>query len=98
MKEFEVCSKEITKSDGTTFISYRGSTKKGWLDLRFTKKCQESLTDELKKLIECRNFKLFVNEDDVNISRKGKFEIIFVNSIQKIEEITYEKHLDEYFD
>ena len=98
MKEFEVSSKEITKENGEKFLAYRGYTKKGWLDLRFTKKCQESLTKELKQKIELRNFKVFVNDDDVNISKKGKFDVIYVNKVEKIEEITFEKHLEDYFD
>lgn len=98
MKEFDVSSKEITKADGTTFLAYRGYTKKGWLDLRFTKKAQEELTEELKQKIALRNFKLSVKEEDVNISKKGRFDIIYINHVEKIEEITFEKHLDDYFD
>ena len=98
MKEVEVSSKEIKKEDNETFIAYRGYTKKGWLDLRFTKKCQENLTDELKQKITLRNFKIFVKDEDLNINKKGRFDVIYVNSVEKIEEITFEKHLEDYFD
>ena len=98
MKEFEVSSKEITKVDGTKFLAYRGYTKKGWLDLRFTKKCQDSLSEELKQKLALRNFKLTVDENDVNISKKGKFDIIYVNGVSKVEEITFDKKLEDYFD
>lgn len=97
MKEFDVSSKEITKEDGTTFLAYRGYTKKGWLDLRFTKKAQESLTEELKQQIQLRNFRVFVEDENVNISKKGRFDVIYVSKVEKIEEITFEKHLEDYF-
>lgn len=98
MKEIEVSSKEITKEDGEKFFAYRGYTKKGWLDLRFTKDCQSKLSTQLKEQIKLRNFKLFVEDDNVNISKKGKFDIIYVTKVEKIEEITFEKHLEDYFD
>lgn len=98
LKEIEVSSKEITKENGEKFVAYRGLTKRGWLDLRFTKACMESLSDELKQKIVLRNFKLIVEEENLNISKKQRFDVIYVSKVKDIQEILFEKHLSDYFD
>ena len=91
LKIIEVSSKEITKEDGEKFFAYRGYTKKGWLDLRFTKSCLEELTEELKQKITLRNFKLTVDEQNLNISKKQRFDVIYISKVEDIQEINYDK-------
>ena len=96
--EIEVSSKKIEKTENhDEFYSYRGYTKEGWLDLRFTKSCVENLTEEQKTILQKRNFKVYVNYEDFNVNTKGKFDIIYITGIVKLEEISYKSKKDKYF-
>lgn len=96
--EIEVSSKKIEKTENhDEFYSYRGYTKEGWLDLRFTKQCQEKLTEEQKTILQKRNFKIKLNYEDFNVNSKGKFDIIYITGIVSAEEIAYKSKKDKYF-
>ena len=96
--ELEVSSELVTKKDGTTFLGYKVYTKKGQVNLIFTKSLQESLSDELKQKLELKYFKLYAKAKDVSPSTKRKFPVIYINNFEKIEEIKMNKHLEDYFD
>lgn len=87
--KIEITAKTITKKDGTTFLAFKGLTKKGWYDLKFRKEVEN--VPEMSCII-------YVNKEDVNINRQQKFPVIWVKKIQKIEELKFEQNIDDYFD
>lgn len=85
----EIRAKNYTKKDGSTFIGYKGFTKKGWYDLKFTKEVKELPT---KSCI------IFVPQEKLNINFNGKFPVIWVSEILRTEEYANNLNVSDYFD
>lgn len=71
-----------------TFLAYKGFTKKGWIDLKFTKEVKDAPT---------KNGFISVLEENCNVNRTGRFPVIWVKKIEKFEEITFKQKLEDYF-
>lgn len=89
MIKIELRTKTIKTKDGTEFIAFKGFTKKGWTDLRFTKEVSNPPKT---------NSIIFVKEENLNVNQKGRFPVIWVRAIEKIEEIKYEQKVEDYFE
>jgi len=89
MIKIEVNAKEITAKDGTTFLSFKGLTKKGWYDLKFRR--------DAENVPSCSCY-IYVDENDVNINRQQRFPIIWVKTVKKLEELKFEQKVSDYFD
>lgn len=71
-----------------SFLAYKGFTKKGWIDLKFTKEVKE---------VPTRNGFIYVESENVNVNRTGRFPVIWVKKIEKFEEITFTQKIEDYF-
>ena len=78
---------------GAKFPTYRVKTKlltednkPIWYDLKFTKDCKTPV----------RHSFVYVFPDNMNIDRRGKYPVVWVKQIEKIEEI--KEDLTKYFD
>lgn len=87
--KIEITAKPVEKKDGTSFIAYKGLTKKGWYDLKFRKEVEE--VPEMSCYI-------YVKKENVNVNRTQKFPVIWVKAIEKIEELKFEQKVEDYFD
>ena len=87
--KIEIRTKEITTKDGTKFIAYKGFTKKGWTDLKFTKEVENAPT-------KCGVIEVDVK--DVNVNQKGRFPVIWVKKVLSFEETKFEQNVADYFD
>lgn len=72
-----------------SFLAYKGFTKKGWIDLKFTK--------DVKDVPE-RNGYIYVEKENVNVNRTGRFPVIWVKKFEKFEEITFTQKTADYFE
>lgn len=81
--------KEITKSDKTTFLAFKGLTKKGWYDLKFTKDVTE---------IPTKSCVIVVSREKSNINFNGAFPVIWVSEILRVEEYKSKLNMQDYFD
>ena len=87
--KIEVTAKTITKEDGTTFLAFKGLTKKGWYDLRFRK--------EAENVPEMSCF-IYVKKENLNVNRQQRFPVIWVKTVERIEELKFEQNIDDYFE
>lgn len=71
-----------------SFLAYKGFTKKGWVDLRFTKEVEN---------VPTKNGYIYVENENCNVNKTGRFPIIWVKKIEKFEEITFTQKLEDYF-
>lgn len=71
-----------------SFLAYQGFTKRGWIELKFRKECEN---------VPTKNSYIEVLEENLNINRKNRFPVIWVSKIESVEEITYTNHIDDYF-
>lgn len=71
-----------------SFLAYKAFTKRGWTDLKFTKDC---------KNIPTKNSFIFVEKENVNVNRTGRFPVIWVKDIDHCEEIKFEQKVEDYF-
>lgn len=85
----EVSTKEVTKKDGTTFLAFKGLTKKGWYDLKFKQNCEN---------VPTHNCIIYVEKSKINVNRQGKYPVIWVETVAEIEEIKYNQNVEDYFD
>lgn len=72
-----------------SFLAYKVFTKKGWVDLKFTKDVKNAPT---------KNCFIFVDTDKLNINKTGRFPIVWVKEIAKIEEINFTQKVEDYFE
>ena len=72
-----------------SFLAYRGFTKKGWIELKFTKDVDNAPT---------KNGYIYVEKENLNVNRTGRFPVIWVKKIEKFEEITFAQKIEDYFD
>ena len=72
-----------------SFLAYKGFTKKGWIDLKFTKDVKE---------VPTKNGYIYVESDNVNVNRTGRFPVIWVKKVEKFEEINFAQKIEDYFD
>lgn len=86
--KIEITAKEVTKKDGTTFLSFKGLTLKGWYDLRFRKEVEN--VPEMSCII-------YVKRENVNVNRQQKFPVIWIKAIEKVEELKFEQNIADYF-
>lgn len=86
----DVIVKTIDKKDGSgSFLAYKGFTKRGKLELKFTKEC-ENVPQE-----KCT---IYVLPENVNINTQCRFPVIWVKKIERIEELQFSNKVSEYFD
>ena len=71
-----------------SFLAYKGFTKKGWIDLKFTKDVEN---------VPTKNGFIYVENENVNVNRTGRFPVIWVKKIEKFEEITFTQKIEDYF-
>lgn len=88
--EIEIdCTERVNKETGEKFLSYRALSKKGYIDLRFTK--------DVKKL-PTHACKLIVPKDKINVNRKSKFPVAWVSEIKEVKEFEFKQNTSEYFE
>lgn len=89
--EVRVKKIDYVDKDGndSNFLSYKGFTKKGWYDLKFTKEC---------KNLPQRYCFIYVKQENLNINFNGRFPVIWVSGIEKTEEIQKNLKTEDYFD
>ena len=71
-----------------SFLAYKGFTKKGWIDLKFT---------IVVKDVPSKNGYIYVESENVNVNRTGRFPVIWVKKIEKFEEINFTQKIEDYF-
>lgn len=86
VKKIDYLDKE---GNDSSFLSFKGFTKKGWYDLKFTKEVKETPT---------KYCYIFVKQENLNINFNGRFPVIWVSAIEKIEEISSKLKTEDYFD
>lgn len=87
--KIEVKASDVTKRDGTTFVAFKGLTKKGWCDLKFKKECLN---------VPTHSGIIYVLETNVNVNRTQKFPVIWVENVEKFEEFAFTQNVADYFD
>lgn len=87
--KIDIRVKEITKNDKTTFLAFKGLTKKGWYDLKFT---------QAVKNIPTKSCVIVVNKEKANINFNGAFPVIWVSEILRTEEYKSKLNVSDYFD
>lgn len=87
--KIDLRAKMIIKKDNTTFFAYKGLTKKGWFDLKFTKEVKE---------IPTKSCVIYVDDEHANINFNGAFPVIWVSQVLKIEEYQNKLNTSDYFD
>ena len=83
------CTERVNKETGEKFFSYRALTKKGYIDLRFTKEVVEKPTHA------CR---IIVSESKINVNRRSKFPVAWVSEIKEVKEFEFKQNTSEYFE
>lgn len=87
--EIEIdCTERVNKETGEKFLSYRALSKKGYIDLRFTKEVANKPTHACK---------IIVAKDKVNVNRKSKFPVCWVSEIREIKEFEFTQNVSDYF-
>ena len=71
-----------------SFLAYKGFTKKGWIDLKFTKEVKD---------VPTKNGYIYVESENVNVNRTGRFPVIWVKKVEKFEEINFTQKIEDYF-
>ena len=90
--EIEIDVQERTNHEtGEKFLSYRGLSKKGYIDLRFTREVDE----KLKPTHSCI---IVVAETKINVNRKSKFPVAWVSEIKELKEFEFKQNTSEYFE
>lgn len=90
--KIEVSVKELEKKETKEkFLVYKGLTKKGWYDLKFTKDVKEELRPTKYSYI-------YVDKSAVNINRTQRFPVIWISAIEKFEEVEFTRKTEDYFD
>lgn len=90
MLEIEIDVQERTNHEtGEKFLSYRGLSKKGYIDLRFTKEVENKPTHACK---------IIVPETKINVNRKSKFPVAWVSEIKEIKDFEFKQNTSEYFE
>lgn len=88
--EIEIdCTERVNKETGENFLSYRALSKKGYIDLRFTRDVKELPTHACK---------IVVSKDKINVNRKSKFPVAWVSEIKQIKEFEFKQNTSEYFE
>ena len=91
--KIEIMGTPVKLEDGTEFISFVAFTKKGRMQLKFTKECN---------LVPTKSCFIYVNPEDkdaINVNRKGKFPVIWVSKVLRIEEFPdRSKSIEDLFD
>ena len=88
--EIEIdCSERVNKETGDKFLSYRALSKKGYIDLRFTKDVENRPTHACK---------IVVAKDKINVNRKSKFPVAWVSEIKEVKEFEFKQNTSEYFE
>lgn len=91
MLKIEVSVKTVKyagENQEESFLAYKAFTKKGWMDLRFTKEVENAPT---------KNCFIYVEKENLNVNKTGRFPIVWVKKIEKIEEITFTQKVEDYF-
>lgn len=80
-------TKKTVEYSGRKFFAYKAKTKDGkYIDMKFTKECGEPA-------VETSKFEVTVNYDDMNISHKSIYPILWVRKYSNVKPI--EKNNDE---
>lgn len=91
--KIEIMGTPVKNKEGEEFIAFKAFTKKGKMDLKFTKDCN---------LIPEKSCYIYVDKNDkeaININRKFKFPVIWVKKVEKIEDFPDRtKTYDDLFD
>ena len=88
--KIEIMGTPVKLEDGTEFVSFKAFTKKGRMDIKFTKEC---------KNVPTKSCYIYVEETKMNVNRKNKFPVIWVQQVSKIEEFPDRTNkLDDLFD
>ena len=90
--EIEIDVQERTNHEtGEKFLSFRGLSKKGYIDLRFTREVE----DKMKPTHSCI---IIVPETKINVNRKSKFPVAWVSEVREIKEFEFKQNTSEYFE
>lgn len=90
--EIEIDVQERTNHEtGEKFLSFKGLSKKGYIDLKFTR----DVKDEEKPNHSCI---IVVPVDKINVNRKSKFPVAWVSQIKEVKEFEFKQNTSEYFE
>ena len=90
-RKFKVVSvKEIkSKVSGQKFLAYQTLDQAGnRIDLKFRRAAQNVPTERCW---------IYVDEDKCNVSTKGEYPVLWVETVNRIEPLGSKSNLDEYF-
>lgn len=98
-REFEVRSQKRKNSKDEEFLAYQVKTKLGWISLFFPKEKLEQFSDEIKTILQKKNFKIIVPDSDEtwNIKNRNGFDVMYVSEILSAEELNYPSRKEKYF-
>lgn len=91
MIKFKIYSRIVKSNSGNVFTVYRAYSKdcKKTMDVKFTR--ESGFKDPATS-----DFFVYANEEDVNISRAGRYPVMWFRSIDHIEKI--EKETEDFSD
>ena len=86
----DVIVRQLERKDGTgSFLTYKGFTKRGKLDLKFTKECENIPTEKCT---------IYCLPENVNVNTQARFPVIWVKKIERIVELEFSNKVADYFD
>ena len=86
----DVIVRKLERKDGTgSFLTYKGFTKRGKLDLKFTKECENIPTEKCT---------IYCLPENVNVNTQARFPVIWVKKIERIAELEFSNKVADYFD
>ena len=88
--EIEIdCTERVNKETGEKFLSYKALSKKGYIDLKFTKDV---------KNVPQKACIIIVPVNKINVNRKSKFPVVWVSEISEVKEFEFKQNTAEYFE
>ena len=88
--KIEIMGTPVKLEDGTEFVGFKAFTKKGRMDIKFKQEC---------KLVPTKSCYIIVNPEKINVNRKSKFPVIWVEEVLEIEDFPdRSKSLEDLFD
>lgn len=88
--KIEIMGTPVKLEDGTEFVGFKAFTKKGRMDIKFKQDC---------KLVPTKSCYIYVDKEKMNVNRKSKFPVIWVEQVEKIEDFPDRtKSLEDLFD
>ena len=78
MKKIEIIKRVVTTKDGKSFDTFKAVQKDGKLiDCKFTRDVKNLPTESCM---------MFVEKENINVNRSGKYPVVWVKKVEKYEE------------